>query len=87
MLETTAPSSSRDRVALPGGKAGSLSLGAFSRGSRALNLMILLGPNWKLRLFCPVRGCAVECEEISPVLTLEVAEQLRTKLLEGENQH
>lgn len=42
---------------------------AFSQGSRLTNLRVLLGPRWRWRLVCPMRGSIDVLEETSPQLS------------------
>jgi len=75
VLETTADT--LDGIKLPNGKVLMVSEGDFSRGSAFKNLCMLLGPNWRWRLLCPVRGTADAGEESSPTISHHLACRLK----------
>merc|ERR1712216_102710 len=44
---------------LPNGQKVKVPIGAFARDTRFENLLSLLGPSWRWRLLCPMRGSPV----------------------------
>merc|ERR1719263_2369567 len=81
VLESMAGSSSLDRIELLDGRICALQPGAFSHGSTFSNLRAILGPHWKWRLLCPVRGGITDFSH--EPLTNEVVRSLRK--LNNEN--
>eukprot|EP00747_Dinoflagellata_sp_TGD_P170613 gnl/TRDRNA2_/TRDRNA2_202624_c0_seq1.p1 gnl/TRDRNA2_/TRDRNA2_202624_c0~~gnl/TRDRNA2_/TRDRNA2_202624_c0_seq1.p1 ORF type:complete len:343 (+),score=25.29 gnl/TRDRNA2_/TRDRNA2_202624_c0_seq1:101-1030(+) len=79
-IETISLSRDRGVIELPSGRQGAVPLGAFSRGSKFDNLRAILGPRWRWRLLCPVRGRMDEIEETCPTLASDLADQLRHAL-------
>mmetsp|Transcript_177717 Transcript_177717/g.569748 ORF Transcript_177717/g.569748 Transcript_177717/m.569748 type:complete len:328 (+) Transcript_177717:327-1310(+) len=73
-----------DWIELPDGLVLPLKPGSFSQGSRLANLRQVLGPRWRLRLLCPVRGSISEEEETAPQLAPALALGLR-ELLTSED--
>eukprot|EP00747_Dinoflagellata_sp_TGD_P002543 gnl/TRDRNA2_/TRDRNA2_104701_c0_seq1.p1 gnl/TRDRNA2_/TRDRNA2_104701_c0~~gnl/TRDRNA2_/TRDRNA2_104701_c0_seq1.p1 ORF type:complete len:211 (+),score=19.50 gnl/TRDRNA2_/TRDRNA2_104701_c0_seq1:59-634(+) len=82
VLESTA--STLDCIQLPNGKV--MMVRGFSRGSMLRNLRALLGPRWRCRLFCPVRGSADSNEEVSPALSPGLAKHLKERFGKSSSQ-